>query len=303
VGVVATLDNNLPVGLNIYRDSLSVKLSETVKLGIDRLQKYGVKLNGDEIESPAEIAREIKTLLCGYYLEWNFEAKPECTRDWYEARQKWAKACRQFLSLEPEFVSQEHKQLVSPALLVEACSNGVFPSEELKDAYAVWKNYKHISPPPTRCLWINAQLQNLINVVSALANIQTIVWVNSPYLGDALSLYTGLPFFGANNPDNPENAGGNQSIICSMDMHGTGKNLQQFSENVFVNCPSSAQKWEQLLGRTHRPGQQKDTVECVVLQHHEVLKRSFNNAIEQAKYLQDTTGNQQKLLQATIVND
>lgn len=300
VGVVATLDNTLPVGLNIYRDSRAVKLSETVKLGIERLQNYGVKLNDDEVESPAEIAREIKTLLCGYYLEWNFDTKPECTKNWYEARQQWAKACRNFLSLES--VDPKFRELVSPGKLLESAHKQIFPTRELYEAFERWRWYCHITPPPTRCLWINSQLDSVAQFVSELANTDAIIWVNSPYLGEALATVLALPFFGSTNPENPENYKGFQSIICSMDVHGTGKNLQQFSKNIFVNCPSSAQKWEQLLGRTHRPGQQKDTVECVVLQHHEVLKKAFNNALEQAKYLQDTTGNQQKLLQATIVN-
>lgn len=47
-------------------------------------------------------------------------------------------------------------------------------------------------------------------------------------------------------------------VVASMSAHGTGKNLQAFQENYFLQWPRHATLAEQTIGRTHRPGQTAD---------------------------------------------
>ena len=63
--------------------------------------------------------------------------------------------------------------------------------------------------------------------------------------------------------------------------------------------PSSGKVWEQLLGRTHRPGQGADVVEVHIYQHTGAYKQALSSAIKDAEYIQDTTGSGQKLLYCT----
>ena len=88
-------------------------------------------------------------------------------------------------------------------------------------------------------------------------------------------------------------------MIASVAAHGEGKNLQHHhSNNLIVASPSSGKKWEQLLARTHRHGQKAEEVNAEINLHAEELAASMRKAFGDAKYLEHTLGNRQKLLYA-----
>jgi len=90
----------------------------------------------------------------------------------------------------------------------------------------------------------------------------------------------------------------------SIRAHGVGKNLQHgWSTQIVLEPPSSGTVWEQLLGRTHRPGQEADTVSFYVYQHTEAFRRAVVQAREDAAYIQDTTGSRQKLVYCTYMGE
>jgi hypothetical protein len=68
---------------------------------------------------------------------------------------------------------------------------------------------------------------------------------------------------------------------------------------LVLTPPTSGTVWEQLLGRTHRPGQESDEVEVWVYRHTTELKQAIVKATADAEYQRGTTGNDQKLLNAT----
>jgi hypothetical protein len=76
--------------------------------------------------------------------------------------------------------------------------------------------------------------------------------------------------------------------------------LQRWSRNLVVAPPTSGKAWEQLLGRTHREGQQADEVSFEVFLPIQELKDCFERARADAKYLEETYGNRQKLNYADI---
>jgi len=84
-------------------------------------------------------------------------------------------------------------------------------------------------------------------------------------------------------------------IICSIDAHGTGKDLQGYANHLVTTPPASGVKWEQLLGRSHRPGQLADEVAFQVYAHTRETEGSFRNAVRDALYIEQTTGQKQKL--------
>jgi hypothetical protein len=91
------------------------------------------------------------------------------------------------------------------------------------------------------------------------------------------------------------------AIIASIAAHSEGKNLERYSRNLVVAPMTSGKAWEQLLARTHRHGQQADEVVCEVFLHIPELRDSFEQARSDARYLEDTYGNRQKLNYADIV--
>jgi hypothetical protein len=130
-----------------------------------------------------------------------------------------------------------------------------------------------------------------------------IIWVESPELGMAIAKEAKIPWFGGGT----EASGliiqekGNRSIVASIAAHNKGKNLQEaFSINLVVQPPSSGVIWEQMIGRTHRPGQLADTVEVDVYQHTTEFQAAIDGARKDADY-QQTSGGVKKLSYASFV--
>lgn len=73
-----------------------------------------------------------------------------------------------------------------------------------------------------------------------------------------------------------------------------------FAENLVTSPQPGADGWEQLLGRTHRDGQEQDTVVCDVVcacaEHMDAMKK----ALADAKMHEEVTGQPQKLLMADL---
>lgn len=94
--------------------------------------------------------------------------------------------------------------------------------------------------------------------------------------------------------------GGKGEVVCvaSMPAHGTGRNLQAFTDQLFAQWPRSAVLAEQTLGRTHRNGQLADALVANTL-----LSIPFDDVcraacLNDAIYIQQTTGARQKIVYA-----
>lgn len=91
---------------------------------------------------------------------------------------------------------------------------------------------------------------------------------------------------------------GDRSIICSIDSNGRGRDGLQlaFDRQLIVNCPASATRTEQLLGRAHRRGQKSSLVTTEIYLHTPELKKALKQAIRRSRYVRDILGADQKLL-------
>jgi hypothetical protein len=87
-------------------------------------------------------------------------------------------------------------------------------------------------------------------------------------------------------------------VVCSY-AHATGKNLQKQSRNLIVELRREASLIEQLIARTHRPGQEADDVRVDVFVSNGFDLALFNAILKDADYIQSTTGNPQRLCYAT----
>lgn len=87
-------------------------------------------------------------------------------------------------------------------------------------------------------------------------------------------------------------------IVASITAHGTGKNLQYFSNNYFLQWPRQAVAAEQTLGRTHRSGQMADELIVYTNLTSEFDQLNFAACLNDALYIHQTTGNKQKLIYA-----
>ncbi len=86
-------------------------------------------------------------------------------------------------------------------------------------------------------------------------------------------------------------------VIASTASHGTGKNLQHFSENYFMQFSRSATTMEQAIGRTHRQGQKADQLIMNTNFTTEFDHEMFAATIADSLYIAQTQ-NRQKLIYA-----
>ncbi len=94
----------------------------------------------------------------------------------------------------------------------------------------------------------------------------------------------------------PKNA--TKIVVASLKAHGTGKNLQHFQDQWFLQWPRNCGEAEQVLARTHRPGQKADELVVNLSNSSEFDHRNFAACIRDATYVQQSTGARQKLLMA-----
>lgn len=88
-------------------------------------------------------------------------------------------------------------------------------------------------------------------------------------------------------------------VIASMGAHGTGKNLQHFQSQLFVQWPRDAKLAEQVLGRIHRNGQEADEIVAHRYDANGFDTVNFAATLNDACYIHQSTGQRQKLIYAT----
>jgi hypothetical protein len=90
-----------------------------------------------------------------------------------------------------------------------------------------------------------------------------------------------------------------KKLVVSIAAHGTGKNLQHFQQQYFLQWPRSAVTAEQALGRTHRSGQAADELVVFTNLTLEFDQCNFASCLNDSLYIHQTTGNRQKLIYAS----
>lgn len=168
------------------------------------------------------------------------------------------------------------------------------------DCWPTWKEIRGTVEPQTDPVWVN---RFLVEDCAAWARENTgIVWYDYDCFGREVAKCAKLPHYGggANASASILAEKGNRSIVASTRAHGTGKNLQCFSRNLFPNPMSDGAAWEQVLARTHRPGQRAEEVSADIYRHTAAMRAAFDEALSRARYISETLGGSLKLLYATI---
>jgi hypothetical protein len=156
-------------------------------------------------------------------------------------------------------------------------------SKELTEAWEQWGKLRDRGEPDTEPVWID---QTLAQRAGELAKRQgALLWCTHRAFGEA----AGLPVIAPKH--NPE--GGAAAV--SVKAHGQARNLQAYSRNVFPAPLLNAGEWEQVLGRTHRQGQQADEVTASVFVSS-VNAEDWESSIEKAKADRKASGVEQRLL-------
>ncbi len=286
-GVVCSEQGALGCSLEVIGREL--KIPDIITQTLEQVQDTEETPSGDAFIDDAAKWRGLQQVSSGFYYRWDWpDDEPDV--DWLDARYEWNRCVRR------ELLYDSAEGYDSPLLVANSVAREYKEGKRgiIHRAWLGWmgSGLNKIKPPPTVTVWLD---DYLIRDALAWAEEQKepcILWYQSRAVGGKLAEH-GIPVYGAGN--NPPEKG--PTCAMSIRAHGVGKNLQHGWRNqLILEPPSSGTIWEQLLGRTHRPGQEADTVEAHVYCHTPPFARALKSAKEDAQYIEQSTGSRQKLV-------
>lgn len=302
-GVVSTFGKHIGNSLVI----------SSADLPLDHMHSYFSQLrakwqtpDGWDFTEAIEMWRHAREFVSGFYNVWD----PRPPDEWMEKRRNWKRWVRETLA---------HSHTLDTELEVEnACSSGSLDSYTVVerrdksgllrsvevDVYEEWAEIRHTFKPNAVPVWIDDTALKF--AANWLKKNEGIVWTEYPAFGRKLEEMSGYPYFGRGGLDQSGTMIEKTSakrVIASVRSNHMGRNLQfQWHKNLVVSCVPNAKIIEQMLGRTHRDGQDKDEVYFeFVLACREQLA-GFHAAVRQARYIEQTLGQPQRLLYADTTN-
>ncbi len=268
------------VGLTISK--LPLDPPPVVLEALETLRDQWELPDGSKLVEAFELWAHARQLALGFFYRWR-DTPP---REWLEARSEWSAECRRL-------VGANRRNLDSPKPIIDAIERlGLYP--EAAPILARWKAVKDTYEPVTVATWLHPFAAE---AAAAWLGEPGICWTEHDAFAERVAELAGAPYFGAGARDSNGiyimDASG--PIVASWHSCATGLNLQGTWWRNLVTSVPGAKVWEQLVGRTHREGQRSDVLvewfRCCE-EHDE----SYAKAIDRARFVQETTGLQQKVM-------
>jgi hypothetical protein len=278
-GVVLTRSTSADVSLRI-RLWDGPPQPDSIKTALAGVSTAWTLPDGAELVDGLEVHRAYRQLACGYWTRW---VEGTGNPAWFLCRRTWGAMVRSRIL---------YGSFDSPSAVAEAAQAGRLTERE-RGAYLDWTTIQ-ADEPDHETVWLDGGPEYLHAIpeayFAAYGRTDAIFWFASRALGRVLSDSMGYHGQGSLPPH-----GGSAAV--SMWVHGKGWNGQIYHRNVILEPLVSAGAWEQLLARTHRPGQVLD-VDTTVLVNSSHARACFFRALEGARFIEETTGEPQRLLYA-----
>jgi hypothetical protein len=305
-GVLTTSLSKLNIPLT-YHKVENIDLPKEIKDALKDTRDLEQRPDGEILINGLSKAACLMQLAFGFYYRWIWPRNEpiDIRNKWLDARKEWNKEVRDKLKTAKEFED-------SPLLLAQAAARWEhgFVSEGKKIppktrhlltwASCTWKEWQEVeltARPSTEAVWISYFWVDYC--MEWLKSNKGLCWYEYAEFGNELRKKGGrdIDYFGAGPDANKriKEADGKRSAIVSIGAHHYGKNLQAFNKNLLGNHPGERSAWEQLTGRTHRYGQ-KNPVSIEIPFFTQELKKNIEIAIEQEKYVRETTDSERRFL-------
>lgn len=278
--VVASHETAIDASLRIF--GVEPKVSRATEEAFDLLRSAWETPDGWPIDDALSMHRHARELALGFYYVWD----PRPPESWLEARRKWSAFVRQVL---------RHSRKLDTELQVRRQNKH---TEEWQE----WAAIRHSFKPNSYAVWID---DSVVEYIAKWAQrYKGIIWVEHRELGFRLERDFGFDYYkdeGLNRKKQMiEDHDPRKPLVASVESNKTGRNLQAWNRNLITSAPTNGLAWEQLIGRTHRDGQEADEVTFDVLITCAEHAGAVANALTDSEYTEDTTGSPQKLLLADI---
>ena len=288
-GVVATADSG--VGVSLYFRSWRPSVPDNITSALKALKEKWETPDGTELVSAADLHRHAITLSCGFYYSPTYAAQDDSglsLTDWMQIRTEWGRALRRQL-----LYMRGYAGLDSPSLVIQACKEGRAHRDTIK-AWEAWELVQDRIIVGRETVWLTKQI-----IDQAVEHLQArdrgLLWFASTAIGEELAA-RGIPTFGAGTDQPPDDL---DHVALSMHAHGTGKNLQAWNENILLEPPLGPQLAEQIIARTHRPGQRADAVYVDMPEQTWLTRAKLHTLRRAARYLEETSIQNQRLCYGT----
>lgn len=292
--VISSDKSTLPVGLIVQElDSTEFPLDphDGMESHWSRFRDEWELPDGQPLVDTLEVARHARELALGFFYRWKVPAP----QPWKDARKAWGKFVRSTL--------KKSRTLDTELQVIRAIQSGkCIDQKEGEVCLWEWHKVKPTFTPETEPFWLSDTMVR--HCAKWMNQKRGIVWTEHEWFAQELSRVTSVPFYGEQGvcatgrkiEDHPRG----QPLIASLRSNGTGRNLQPWFNNLITAVPFTGSQAEQLLGRTHRPGQREDTVFFDVVINCREHVKTFSRCLRDADYIQTSTGIPQKLSTATI---
>lgn len=285
-GVVASAESGTAVDAGLTIRALRYDVSSVTRSHFNRLRRDKVTPDGWELWEAADVWRHARELAIGFHQVWD----PRPPEDWREARKAWFQFVRGVLQRSRTWDSPEH--------VAQACDAGKLPSYAL-DA---WRKIKDTFVPNPVPIWHD---DTALRLAAKWMQKPGLVWTEHVPFAERLEKATGVKYYGAKglsaDGEFIDDADPTRAVIVSVDANREGRNLQRkWSRNLITTPMEGSDVWQQLLGRTHRPGQLAAEVSVDVFLACEEHARAWAKACNGALAVRDTVGAESKLLLADI---
>ena len=289
---------------------------------IDKIEELWETPNGDPIEWAIHKWKWLYELCAGFYNQLTWPAVETYARRKNMTEQEadiilaraaiQHNAAKEFSAALRKWLENEGRRGLDTPLLVEANIARSGATDVGEELYRLWKTKKDLDFPgrpdrdSTAVRVCEYKIRAAVQWAEEIEDRGGIIWVYHQEIGRWV--YEALTAAGINALHCPagdtsnrailDPANGQKKIVASLEAHGTGKNLQHFQEQFYLQWPRPAQDAEQSLGRTHRSGQMAD--ELIVRTCHTLLHDDLNFAacLNDSLYIHQSTGNRQKLIYA-----
>lgn len=287
--------------------------SSEVESALSRLEESWVAPSGEELEHAIVKFKYQQELAFGYYnrLEWP-EDHPlvDNSKELYITAQTYHRALRMWWSNRAHTPGMDTPMTIG----LEMERNGA--QKVGAELYALWVAYRDLRRRATAEKWperiripetICPQAMDAIALHASKHKGGALVWCDRNYLAEEIVSRlreAGRKTIHAKAGMNAlvgDPAHRNDIMVASIKAHGTGKDLQHFHHNIIVEMPGGAVS-EQLLGRTHRHGQEADTVTYEIIRgagvgmQSDVLDAKLATAINDSYFTHATGTGRQKLI-------
>lgn len=283
-GVVAT-EGGDDGGVALMIRERRFDLPHSLALDFDKLRTDWETPDGHPFTEPMELRRHARELILGFYYVWD----PRPPDEWLAARRAWSAFVREALKGSRTYDTEMQ--------VARACARGELDAYE----YAAWTAIRDTFKPNTRAVWTHDAAVK--DAALWLSNEPGIVWSEHVAFGERLAQVAGVPYFGRGGRDAQKQLIDDYSGPCvaSIEANKEGRNLQfAYSKNYVSSAPPGGDVWEQMIGRTHRDGQDADEVSVEVVLGCWEQWADFKQAIRDAEFSTDGLRQEHKLVIADL---